>query len=424
MRAARAQRIERAWRVRRVRQVLWAATGVAGLAGFVAYVLSPMSQPRPKAMASPIDANVRDLLDVLRRLRRSWQPGSRAAMLVETRAVAERLADALVAYLARPGEACMVEAVSLAEFWNVSAARPALLALAAQADTDLASQAVQAANRLSPLSFAELGELLGSDQPTSLIAALRVLTKCEHAHNGAILELLAHDDMAVRAAARRALPSRLDDQSLALLDGVLQRMEPEVAAATLATLRRNQWSDRLATLLLARLEVAYPTVRCAALSALTGEGRALASTEPIWRRVVDSQASPRERALAVFVLECSGSSAHDDDLVHVLPSLPVLVRYFAARRLLLAERPEGPATLLEVITRSADGDDANIDEIIQSAARRVLAQLTGTDPFVEPDVWRACLARGTPWLVTALASPEVDLCTSPDAEVLQEVARE
>jgi hypothetical protein len=387
-----------------------------GLCGAVAFAFALLADDESLSRSARQTARPgrveRDVVGpILAELRRTWHPPSRAKVVERARGMLAALGPQLLRALANPqGE--LRTAIELAAALRPEGAAVALRGLAnARVDAATRAEALRAANAIEPTPTAELQQFLSVTTPGVVqMAALEALAGRPDLPVTDVAELLASDDLGVRAAASKALPATLPPEVREIVRGALR----EGAATMELGARPGAGADDL---VLGRLAERDPTVQVVCLRGLREVPAAPsgAVVDAVRHLAFDAGEDTRVRAHAFLCLE--RWNAFDADVVAVEASTAApLVRWAAARCLLAAGRREGVQIWIDLIDLDASAFEPLPEpeaHTLQFSVRKTLAQLSGTSPTAGPDAWQRWLDSGATLSQRGWEPPPVALSARP-----------
>jgi len=376
----------------RTRQRWIAAFGIAAAAVLVG-VAATMMVGEQRRMAVRHDGEATELKmlrQALLRVRRCLLPSERQVVLAEVRAELDDYQAVLLALLAQPGHELFAGCAALAADLELE---PAIAPLATVVETAKGAPrraALTALDRLQPLATPVLADMLHGEDPADVANVLAMVHRRDPFPDelcGQLLELVAHQDPAVRTAALECLPAELPEQQvgavLALLD------DERAALATVQLLARVPCTEATASVVVQRLRTSSD------------------DDLPRWLPVLQTYvANPAVRSMLKDVVRDSQDDAMRIAAMTALETVaeptPLPIGYEAwspnllyhAARLRVAQGDLGGVDLLLSL---ANGQDA----AVAGQCRLALSRLSGMPPHAEPEAlaaWRQRLqavpARG------------------------------
>ncbi len=354
------------------------AVAILSLAGAAVVLLFWLSVPdrvivikRPDDVQSKVD---RTVTSELTRFRAAWHPDERARLKHFAAGGAghgtgRARTKAIRDVLNKTAHPLVGEAAEYAGVSGAKSLRPDLERIVgSEAAPQLRVRALKAAERLAPWTKAQLRTFLHDDAPAVQLAALEVCASRPEAPIDIIIEILMSTRGQLREAALRAMPDVIPPEALQTIWESAEFGDAEDIEIALRALGRIRLANgdafRLATLL-PRLPARSMNTCLDILSKFESLEHAKG---PIWALARDSNLESVVRAHAMYCLEQT-NAARPDEIVDSILVLDPLVRYFAARCLLIADREEAVPVLVDLI--ESDHFEAAV------LSRRLLAWMTG-----------------------------------------------
>lgn len=342
------------------------------------------------------------LLSLAAELKAAWNPAERDKVVERARAQAPQLAPALHWLLAQPTHRCIAEAVTLAGELRIASVRDDLMQLAG--DKKLRRAALEAADCIEPLSPSELTPLFDGPDRDLLLAAVTIAGRRPVRPVAELLSALRQPDAEVRQAALAALPAQLPTELEPMVAALAADAQAEVAAAGMLALARLPFTAATESLLVDALARPEPSLATAAGTALGGKGaRLLPETEQRLWALIGSGPGRSTTALAFLALERT-QSIDVQTVQQRSYALDAFGRYFAARLLLRAGRPEGSQQLFDVL-----GELGRDNRQLRFACLTLLAAIAHMHVSAGEDELRAWFLQHPIDAEQVLPAPPLDL---------------
>lgn len=362
------------------------------------------AQTTQTAKSELVSTELRSVLELLR----SGVAQHSIARAVPKSLTVERCERELPAVLADPASPLFRPAVLLAGHFGIKSLAEQLQEALPTPDAETNRLLVLTVQDLRPWSDDELCELLESDAPGVVAAAVSVCSKRPGQPPEKILAALCGNAPEVRQAALEAIPPSPTDDFAAALASQLQWLPAAESGEALEALLRCNRNKDIERLLYERLAEGGESCD-KALSALARSGKPLALPNAVLAIVTDASRSVSTRSRALYCLERTGTAVPAAMLTSLWPEHPVL-DYYAARLLLREGEPAGVQLLIRTLDSSIE--DEPPQRIVTQArvgARQLLAYMTDTSPYGDPAIWREWARSNPAPKVESLPPPRTDL---------------
>jgi hypothetical protein len=362
------------------RQRAW-ATAVLGVvcSSLIAWLALDHKPKQTRQVAQDAPASVALLRSTLLAVDAAILPTARAAQVDALRPEIPLLQPALLWVLNQPEHELFAAAAALAADLQIEDAVAPLARSGWQGTGRARRPALQALDRLQPLSGGDLEDLLTSDEFTLELAALDILRTRQATDEELlpfVLELLASPDEPVRQDAFATLPSDLPP---ATIEVVLDLLADAIATSYAEQLlMRLQPAPAVLEELLTLLEYGSPDRAARILAALDRYATDEAVQQELWA-IVDGE---RTTQLRIAALQCLARANAVSQLPQRAPYWPPMLQYHAASLHAHAADPESLDLLLELIQQM---DETADDETSEAAgrARLLLGRVAALPPHSE-----------------------------------------
>ncbi len=360
----------------RGKRIVWAS--LAAALGLGAFAASGCGRRQP-AIAAPavVDAPGAELERALDRLQRAWAPAAQAEEIASLRERGAALRAPLARILADPGHRRFPAAAMLASALGLTDLRDALVEGVDRGPAVVVAPALTAADELAPFQQHDLADLLVDGTHAQRIAVLDLCRDRAARPLRAIEDLLLVDDAAVVRSALAALPAELSENALQRCIA-LAGNDDDLGVAALDAIASRRLPRDLGERALEQA-FAWPVpVQIAVLGAVA-KGTA-GDDRMLWTLARSGDDAVRTRALELLdARECTDGAA----LRTVMNGLSPDATYWVARSLMRAKDPAGLRLLIGLADESAAPTGW-----AQSAARVLLADVSGIPAANGPDAWR------------------------------------
>lgn len=390
---------------RRQRFLLGGVLFVCIAASIAAVVwIAPAKSPAQTVASEIVSPELRSVLEQLR----SGVAQQAIERVVPKNLTAERCERELPAVLTVPASPLFPPAVLLAGHFGITSLAPLLRVALPRPDAETNRLLVLTVQQLEPWSDDDLCELLESEAPGVVAAAVSVCSKRPGQPPEKILAALCGNAPEVRTAALEAIPPSPTDEFAAALASQLQWVPAADTGEALEALLRCAHNKEVEGILYERLAEVGPACD-KALSALARSGQPLAYPKAVLAIASDASRSVTTRARALYCLERTGSAVPDSVFAALWPEHPVL-DYYAARLQLRAGQPGGVQLLVRILDSPVE--DEPPQRIVTQArvgARQLLAHFTDTSPYDDPHVWKQWANSKPVPVIESLPEPRIDL---------------
>lgn len=282
-----------------------------------------------------------------------------------------------------------------------------LYSLVESSDPRVRSRAIEAISNRRMWEKISLRQLLLSEEdPDVLTSALRAAALVEEAPLSGMLPLLAHEEWRVVRAAQAAMPDKMSEGSLALVDGFIETAGVGPAIAAIQVLGGLEPTGLRNESILKHLSNDSWAIQSASLKALILSGGKIEDAEPIWKVIEDPSTKVPMRVQAFLALEKT-RSIDEARFLETIDQLHPVSQLAAARGLIVNQNREGVRVLINLLgTKTSDKVTADDRACASQCAHAILQEVAQRVIEPKPELW-------LPWYRKNEALPGTPLETAP-----------